>query len=172
MGTTQILKALDKFIKIGDFVMVKLGASFLLLIVISITAGVVTRYVFNSPWSWTEELAQMLFIWISFLGAAVASARKKHIIVDVFVLKWNEDTRRTVSIITNILVLVFLAVVCIGGWELGARMIKQGHVSADLDMPKSWYYIPVLIASFYIAVVHVGDLIRDIFKLPRRESTV
>jgi len=33
---------------------------------------VVARYVFSSPPSWSEEVARYLFVWLTFLGSAIA----------------------------------------------------------------------------------------------------
>ena len=33
-------------------------------------AGVVSRYVFNSPLMWTDELANFLFLWLAMLGTS------------------------------------------------------------------------------------------------------
>jgi hypothetical protein len=35
-------------------------------------AGVVSRYVFDSPIMWTDELGNFLFLWLSMLGTVVA----------------------------------------------------------------------------------------------------
>ena len=39
-------------------------------------AGVVSRYVFDSPIIWTDELATFLFLWMAMFGAVVL-ARKQ-----------------------------------------------------------------------------------------------
>ncbi len=41
-------------------------------------AGVVSRYVFNSPLFWTDELANFLFLWLSMLGTVVALRADGH----------------------------------------------------------------------------------------------
>ena len=46
---------------------------------------VVLRYVFNEPLPWAEELSRYFFIWIVYLGAAIASRRAAHLEVDYFV---------------------------------------------------------------------------------------
>ena len=35
-------------------------------------AGVVSRYVFDSPLMWTDELGSFLFLWLAMLGTVVA----------------------------------------------------------------------------------------------------
>ena len=41
-------------------------------------AGVIMRFVFNSPIPWADELASILFLWLANLGAAVALRRGAH----------------------------------------------------------------------------------------------
>jgi TRAP-type C4-dicarboxylate transport system permease small subunit len=35
-------------------------------------AGVVSRYVFDRPLMWTDELANFLFLWLAMMGTVVA----------------------------------------------------------------------------------------------------
>src|SRR4051794_41815726 len=46
--------------------------------VIILFAGVVSRYVFHSPLTWSDELASILFLWLAMLGAVVAYRRVEH----------------------------------------------------------------------------------------------
>ncbi len=48
-------------------------------------AGVVSRYVFNSPLMWTDELANFLFLWLAMLGAVVAFRRDGHMRLTTFI---------------------------------------------------------------------------------------
>ena len=41
-------------------------------------AGVVSRFVFDSPLVWSDELASILFLWLAMLGAVVAFGRQEH----------------------------------------------------------------------------------------------
>ena len=49
-----------------------IGAALVLAEVVILFAGVVSRYVFDSPIFWTDELANFLFLWLSMLGMVVA----------------------------------------------------------------------------------------------------
>lgn len=44
---------------------------------------VVSRYVFNTPFTWTEELARFVLVWLTFVAAGFVMARRIHISVDV-----------------------------------------------------------------------------------------
>lgn len=41
-------------------------------------AGVVSRYGFNRPLTWSDELASILFLWLAMLGAVIALRRSEH----------------------------------------------------------------------------------------------
>ena len=41
-------------------------------------AGVISRYVFKKPFTWTDELASILFLWLAMLGAVLAYRRTEH----------------------------------------------------------------------------------------------
>ena len=55
-----------------------IGAALVLAEVAILFAGVVSRYVFDSPIFWTDELANALFLWLSMLGMVVALRRDGH----------------------------------------------------------------------------------------------
>ncbi len=52
-------------------------------------AGVVSRFVFNSPIAWADELASILFLWLANLGAAVALRRGTHMRTTALVSRWS-----------------------------------------------------------------------------------
>lgn len=52
-----------------------------LLVVVEILvllAGVVSRFVFHHPFVWSDELASILFLWLAMLGSVVALERAQH----------------------------------------------------------------------------------------------
>ena len=55
-----------------------IGAVLVLAETCILFAGVVSRYVFDSPLIWTDELATFLFLWLAMLGAVVALRRDGH----------------------------------------------------------------------------------------------
>src|ERR1043165_6422540 len=46
--------------------------------VLILFAGVASRYVFHNPFTWSDELASTLFLWLAMLGALVAFRRSEH----------------------------------------------------------------------------------------------
>ena len=52
-----------------------IGAVLVLAETCILFAGVVSRYLFDSPLMWTDELATFLFLWLAMFGAVVALRR-------------------------------------------------------------------------------------------------
>src|ERR1700750_618231 len=46
--------------------------------IVILFAGVIARYVLHQPLIWSDELASMLFLWLTMLGAAAAFRRAEH----------------------------------------------------------------------------------------------
>jgi hypothetical protein len=54
------------------------GRAIVLAEIVILGAGVTARYVFHAPLVWSDELASILFLWLSMLGAVVALRRGEH----------------------------------------------------------------------------------------------
>ena len=103
---------LKKWLVKGLEIAVMLVMGFL---VIDVVLGVFTRYVLGHQIQWTEELAKLLLIWVSLLGASVAFIRKSHLGVDYFVNKLNERWKNIGQILVYLLVAVFASIVLVYG---------------------------------------------------------
>src|SRR6266699_3844033 len=55
-----------------------LAALILTAEVVILGAGVTARYLLHTPLVWSDELASILFLWLSMLGAVVALRRGDH----------------------------------------------------------------------------------------------
>jgi TRAP-type C4-dicarboxylate transport system permease small subunit len=153
-----VLKLLDRIIRVGDKLYVTISVLLLMALVITVSAGVISRYFFNAPFVWTEELVTVLFVYISFLGAAVASARHNHVAVDLITSKAAPKTKNLIGVIANFLIMVFLAMVIIGAVILIPQMLT--HTSVALNIPRTVYYLPVLASSLLIFFVHLVEIIK------------
>ncbi len=71
-------------------------------------AGVVSRYVFNSPIMWTDELGTFLFLWLAMLGAVVALRRDGHMRLTTFVNWCSPDLGTWLGTVAELVVIVFV----------------------------------------------------------------
>ncbi len=54
------------------------AAALVLAEIVILFAGVVSRYLFQRPLVWTDELASLLFLWLAMLGSVIALQRSEH----------------------------------------------------------------------------------------------
>jgi TRAP-type C4-dicarboxylate transport system permease small subunit len=82
----------------------------LLAMVFCITAQLILRWT-GQNLSWTEEIARYCFVWLIWVASAEAVKLRKHIKVEIlFVVIKKEHIKTLISIIANILFMVFCVV--------------------------------------------------------------
>ena len=91
------------------------------------------RYVLNNSLSWSEELAKYLFVWMTFLGAALCLRDKAHIGVDYFVSLLPGHFRHAVERFNLLVITVFSGVVAVTGFAWVVRI--RGTETPALGWP-------------------------------------
>ena len=84
---TGFLKAYARALDVLGAVEKAFGVFLIGLIVVTITIQVFTRYVFDRPIVWVEELATYAFIWGAFVGAGLGHKSRRHIRIETFVAR-------------------------------------------------------------------------------------
>ena len=74
-------------------------------------AGVISRYVFRKPYTWTDELASILFLWLAMLGAVLAYRRTEHMRMSALVNGAAPRTRAVLEALALAAGLAFLILV-------------------------------------------------------------
>lgn len=134
----------------------------LALMVLSVLWQIFSRYLMNSPSSFTEELARYLFIWIGILGAAYASGQQTHLAIDILPPKLNPVNRIRLRIFINVLIILFsLTVLVIGGGNLVYVNDLLGQSSAALGVPLSWVYSIVPMSGLLVIYYKVHEIINS-----------
>jgi C4-dicarboxylate transporter DctQ subunit len=109
---------------------------------------------------WSDEGACFLFIWTSFLAAAIAFKRNLHIRIDVILTKLPAGVKEGYVWFLDLLCLPF----CIGLLYGICQMMKASlyMTSAVLETPMIYYYLPMLI-GFSMMAVYLSLSIFDFF---------
>jgi tripartite ATP-independent transporter DctM subunit len=71
-------------------------------------AGVIARYVFNAPLTWSDELASVLFLWLAMLGAVIALRRSEHMRLTTVVNRLPPRMRGWVNLFARLVVIAFV----------------------------------------------------------------
>ena len=138
-----------------------LSVAGLLVIVAIVFYQVFGRYVLNSSPTWTENLALVLILYVTLIGAAVGVRDAGHIGMDSLLVMLPDNVREKIEIVIHVLVAVFGIAMAYNGWILGASV---GTVKIpNLGLPEVIRYVPliasgILIVSF--SIEHIMALLR------------
>jgi TRAP-type C4-dicarboxylate transport system permease small subunit len=128
-----------------------LCAGLLVIIVAVVFTNVVGRYFFRAPLRWSDEVAQFLFLWLSYLGALAALMGGRHYsfpnLIDMLPVK----LRLAAKTISDLLVLAMLAVLVWYGAIL-VDLLHHQH-SPAIDLPVYYVYAALPLISLLMGVV-------------------
>ena len=136
-----------------------------IILIISMAAQVIWRYVLNNPLVWTEELGRVAFIWVSFMGASIAMKKGRHIKIDSIFNIFPERIRKLLEYFIQLLLLFFLSIVFYNGLILIKKTI-YGSTSA-MGIPNIIYYLPVALGSFLMIIYVIRLLVTKSFMIKK-----
>jgi len=123
-------------------------SAMLLFIVIVTLIQVFFRYVLNNALIWSAELTKLVFIWMTYLGSAVAINRSRHMRVETVVGLLPQRVQQYIDIAMHVLVAGFLVVLMYYSTNVIAR---TAHIlTSALRIPRSILFLPVFIGGAFM----------------------
>lgn len=126
-------------------------------IILTLSAGVISRYVFNQPIFWTDEVARILLIWSIFIGAALGFRKgtsTAHIGMDYFVARLPQKAKKTavgIGWLVNMFFCVFILFI-------GIRFFIQtiSFHTAALDISKGFIHacLPIFGIMIFVFLIN------------------
>lgn len=130
-----MLEKLARFTKRGFEALIVVALAVMGILVFG---NVVLRYAFNSGIAVSEELSRLLFVWLIFLGAVLASAERIHIGFDTLQRKLGPRWRRVLVVFSGLLILLGCGIFIVGGWQ--QTRINLGNSYPVLGISYAWLY--------------------------------
>ena len=129
----------------------------LLVAVMTLTVflGVISRAVHVSV-TWTQEVSEFAFVWLSLLGIAAVFKRKSHIIVDAANALMPEKMLASVKFLGETTMIVFFALLTYSGIELG--IINYATKSPVLAMSVGLHYLSIPLACLLMMLNQLNRL--------------
>ncbi|MBS3919252.1 MAG: TRAP transporter small permease [Deltaproteobacteria bacterium] len=131
----------------------------MIVMTVTVIVQVFLRYVFSFSLSWSEEVARYLMIWVAFLGGSLALKKGLHIGVEVLLVRIGSRTRRWVSILSKMFVLIFLIYLTIGGIKITWAVRDQSSPALLFSM--AYAYLSAPVGGFFMALQTIHSLIED-----------
>ena len=142
-----------------------IGAAFLLAMVVMITAGTLSRYLFDYPLAFVDEYSAYLFIAMGFLGLAYTFLAGGHVTIEVVVKRLRPRTKDILEVVTSLLTLFVVGILFWFGLKLAVQSFKI-HSTAPtvmqtpLWLPQSSVWLGFLILILAL-LLHTVKKVRD-----------
>jgi len=134
----QVKRAIDRVVDMAVIVLTAVLASVVFV-------AVITRYFFNFPLAWSEEVSRYSFIWLSFLGAEVCLRKGAHIGVDLLVRTFPGSIQHRLEEGGRLVMGVMLVVLFIAGIKVTA--VAHDQQSPALGMAMSYVYMALPVGA-------------------------
>ena len=145
-----------------------LVAMFAVLVVV-IFLQVIMRFVFNNSLSWTEALARLLFVWLTWMGVSIGARAGEHIKITAIVEKLPFRLAQVVNIISEIAVIAICVVTMFYGVQLCDMLFGLGAEDAALHISQVWGYAAVPVGcglQIFRCIVSIVVSFKNLFHPP------
>jgi len=132
------------------------GAILLAIITVLVFIAAVMRF-FGHPLIWSVDLAQLLFIWLCFIGATRAMRERVHLGVDYLVRLFPFGPRRLIETALALVFIGFLLLLAKEGYRL--TMLNWQRIFGDSGLSYAWVTIAVPIGSILLSISILSNLI-------------
>lgn len=145
-------KAVTAYVRIIDSMSWYMGlfAMYLIFAMIGILSYASVMKVFFLPSNWTVEMAQFVMVAYFVLGGAFSLREHDHVRMDLLYSGWSVRGRAKADLVTGLVLILFLALLLIGGVSSLIYALQYGEKSYSAWAP---YMAPIKI------VINIGLLL-------------
>ena len=154
------MEALHKIRKGMNFVVSTICIVLFAVMVVVGTYQIVTRFIFNSPSTVSEELLTYTFAWMAIFSSAYVFGKRDHMRMTFIVDKLPKAQRKILEIAIEILIIAFAVVVLVyGGFTIMGLTMTQKTASLGVMMGVIYSVVPIcgILIAIY-GVLNVIDL--------------
>lgn len=129
-------------------------------------AGVVLRYVFNSPFTWMEEVQVASLVWLTFLGSSMAFRHYGHVAVEIVVDALPERVQAFTRLAIAVVVYLVLAYLFVRSLDFIEVFAGTGRSTPVLGIPFAVIYgiapVSCVLMAISYTVSEVIPAIKDV----------
>lgn len=112
---------------------------------------------YGHPLIWSVDMAQLLFIWLCFLGANKAMREKSHLGMEVAVKYLGYRPHLWLQFLCAVVVLAFLAVLAVEGYRL--TMLNRERTFGDSTLSYAWVTAAVPVGCVLLGLSLVCNMV-------------
>lgn len=135
-----------------------IGVALFSIMVIVVLIEVITRLA-GHPYTWTEEVAKWMMIWMTFVGASYSFRNGGLLRVDYFVRKFfRPKYHKVINIIAMIMLGAFFALLLISSIAYMMLSIERGQVYSVTRAPYTVTILALIIGSAFCIIYSISEI--------------
>ncbi|MFB5662481.1 TRAP transporter small permease [Alteribacillus sp. HJP-4] len=140
------------YLKIESFVVISLFISLVALVFMEVVVRA-----FDSPTRWSVGVAQLIFMWLIFIGANQALRGNSHIGIDIVTQLLPKQFQRYLAFGVNALLVLFLAMLVYYGLEM--TFANTGRIISGTSIGYFYTTLAVPVGAFLMLITGVFQMI-------------
>jgi TRAP-type C4-dicarboxylate transport system permease small subunit len=120
----------------------------------------------GTPINWAQDIALLAFAWLTFIGADIVARSGKLIFIDMVINALPRPFRKTVAILFDLMMLLFLLILIVYGFMLVSQ--SWARMFNTLKLSYAWCTLSVPVGAMLLFATMSGVLLKDI-KTPAKE---
>lgn len=160
------MKTLSNIIeRIEIVISIALAAAMTIILFIN----VLFRYFLNDPLFWANEASIFMMAWLTFIGGSLGLKYKTQASITLFVNRLSDKNQRILQIITQIIILIFMAILLYLSWDWVLSLTATVSSSMRIPMWIPYSCVPV---GLTFAFIHLLAQFIDLLKGKQGGETV
>ena len=139
---------MERAVKIEEVI----GVACMVVLVLLTLGNVLTRYLTDESFAWTEEISIFLIVVMTLAGAASIAARDRHIRIEFIYDGGSAQRRRLLRLVSAAATTLLFAVLAALFAITLADEVKWAETSMGLGVPRWWFTAPIPLLCAAIAV--------------------
>jgi TRAP-type C4-dicarboxylate transport system permease small subunit len=139
-----------------------------------VTLQIVSRFVFHSPYIWSEEVARFLFFWVALTGASISVRLRRHFVIDVIHMMAADGSTRMarleawLRLFGDIAILGFSVLLFVLGWEYTGLGTFRVGTNSEINM--SLVYAAIPFAAGTMITYSLANIVETLTDFRRRDG--
>jgi TRAP-type C4-dicarboxylate transport system permease small subunit len=133
------------------------------IMAILVFANVISRYIFQYSFAFSDEMSTYLFVLMSFMGTAIAARRRAHLGLSVVTDHVSPKARLIIQMVMYGVSAFFCLLIVITGVQMVISQIQLGQETATMQWPE-WIYGSFVPIGGFFAMVAFLQVIGEMHK--------
>lgn len=157
---------LEKYLQLSTKVQNIVVTGLIIILTAAVFLQVLVRMVLPIPLPWTEEVAGLALLWITYLGLAATFHQNYHIRIDLIdSLLSSPYKKKAMEIFVDILGILFAVLLVYMSANYFSELLSSGQSTSILDMPMWIVMLPVLIGGILTLIHFTLKTLKEVLEM-------